>query len=184
MAKKVVFAGVALLAVSVGIWTYLWANSPAQTSISSTSSQQVQGSQITLAPYTAQQFTTVIPSTLQVKTSTENNKSAILGQYLFTNKDSHLSDQVGITVGTMQGTDINEVSAAKLRQTQQDVYESATLDFTPSNAVAFHKKDGYETSVIWSEGSRYVAVVVSGSVLRQAELEEISRVVVTNWQWR
>lgn len=185
MAKKITAAAALLVIGLMGVWVYMWANSPAQTSLSNSNAQErVQGSQITLLPYAGQSFNTVLPSTLKIKTSSESRKSAITAQYLFVNTDTHFSDQVGITIGTMQSANIEEVSAVKLRQTQRDVYEPATYDFMPANSVAFHKKDSFETSIIWAEGSQYATVVVSGSVLRQAELEEIARVVVTNWQWR
>ena len=54
----------------------------------------------------------------------------------------------------------------------------------PAESVSFSAKEGYETAVFWRHDGRYAAVVVSGSSVRKAELEQALQTVVVNWQWR
>lgn len=185
MVKKIIwistFIGVGTAAASI----YIWSSRPVTTTASTTGTESnVRGSQISLSAYSGQQFSTQIPSTLALKTSSENKNGSISGQYLFVNRDKNQADQLAITIGTTQGADVREISAVKLRLMETETYEPVTLDYAPPGALGFQKKNGYEVSLFWRQDSRYAAVVVSGSILNKADLDEVSRTVINNWQWQ
>lgn len=184
MKKKIFIAAICLLIFGGAFWFYKWSNSPASTSDAiSAGSRDVFGSQIKLTSYSGQYFTTQIPSTMLLKTSTENSSSPTPGLYLFKHSDIGIGDQLGITIGTMQSPSLDEVSAVKLRATQPDRYRKSNLENSPEGAIVFNTTDDFETSIFWSNGSKYAAVVVSGSSLRQAELSNVVGSVIANWQW-
>lgn len=184
MSRRVPLLIAAVVVVAVGVWFYAWATGPAtSTSTTTSASENVFGSQIQLVPYDSQYFSTQVPSTLVLKSSNENSAAPILGQYLFKHSSTALADQLGITVGVMQGA-LDEVPAVKLRLQQPDIYSQTAVPAAPAGAIAFSKQGTYETSVFWAVDGRYAGVAVSGSVLRQADLGEILNSVISNWQWQ
>jgi len=183
MKRRIALLAGVLVLVSAGVWFYAWANGPASSTASTTQGpENVFGSQIKLQPYSGKLFTTQIPSTLILKSSTES-AGPTLGQYLFKGTDSSVTDQLGITIGVMQSSSLDEVAAVKLRLGDTETYTRTEINEAPEGAIAFTKNTDYETTVFWPYQGKYVGIAVSGSVLRQAELSEIMSSVLTNWQW-
>lgn len=184
MRRKYLLLLVPLMVFVAGIWFYRWSNSPANAgTVLTPQGANVFGAQIDLVSYGSQYFTTQIPKTLVVKSSNEASNGATVGQYLFKHSNVSLSDQLGITIGTMQSASLSEVSAVTLRQSQPEKYTSITIDGMPQGAVAFEALDPYEVGVFWPNESQFAAVVVSGSSVRKAELRETLYGVIANWQW-
>jgi hypothetical protein len=184
--KRLVFIACGALLIIGTIWAYVWWHSPAETKhfTASTETRDVLGSESTLATWNTQYFTTRYPNDLRVITSNEVAHGPILGQYLLGSTVMNRTDQLAVTVGTLEGSTFDELPAVKLRHQRTDVYQPVRLSFVPLNGVAFRAVDGYELSIFWPQGTRYAAVVVSGSSAREAELEQALEAVVMDWQWR
>ena len=169
-----------VLVVSFGIW---W-NSPERTiPVVSSNTTQVLGSETSTSPLDTSYMSTVFPGRLHIKSSNENAASAIVGQYLLTSKDLQLNDQVGITIGKLNNDTIDNISPVQLRLRHPETYQQSSLADAPEGAIVFISSNGYEKSVFWAHDGLYSGVVVSGTVGRIAELNEILTTVVFNWQW-
>lgn len=176
-----------VLFLSGSVWGYHWWHGPAQSATVTTSDQTEQGvlgSESKLLPWQTEYFATRYPSNLRVLTSNEIAQGLTLGQYLLGSTSLEQTDQLAVTVGNLQGLRLAELPAIKLRQQQTGTYQATTRSFTPSGGFVFSRSDTYETAVFWQEGGRYAAVVVSGSSVRQAELEQSLQAVITDWEWR
>ena len=166
-------------------WVYQWWHSPAvSTPVALTTSSNVLGSGTSLTPWQTAYFTTQIPSFLRVRNSVENPTRPQLGQYLLANIITSKTDQVAITVGMLGNSTLAEQSSVRLRRAQTTTYQPASRSYVPAGAFVFSRTDSYETAIIWQHDARYVAVVVSGTVDRQPDLEQSLAAIVTNWQWQ
>jgi hypothetical protein len=120
---------------------------------------------------------------MQLKTSNENPHNPIRAGYLFTGTVHSPADQVAITVGTMGLNRLLEIPGVKQRLNDTATYQPTEVTNAPEGAMSFKRTSDYETAVFWQEGNLYVALVVSGSPLRQAELDQTLQSVLTNWSW-
>lgn len=185
--KRLVIISCSIVAVVAGVWTYVWWQSPAETKETTAASQETQGvlgSNTVLASWSTQYFTTRYPNNLRVITSNEVAHGLTLGQYLLGTASLREADQLAVTVGTLDGMRLEELPAVKLRQQRSDAYQATAVSFAPQGAMVFTAKSGYEMAVFWQQGTRYAAVVASGSAARQAELAQSIQSVVQNWQWQ
>lgn len=183
--KVVVFSVVSL--ILVGSFGFIqWMRQPAHGSITKEDhATEVMGLSKEQEEFSTRLFTTRIDSSLKVKNKNEVPSSAILGQYLLTNKDAYESDQLAITVGVAKENDVLEISPVQFRRTQPNEYseDPGSSDYPPGSIV-FTKKTGYERSVFWTSDGKYVGVVVSGGIQKKADLEESLRILLANWQWK
>lgn len=174
--------------IGLGYVGFHWASRPSSTNESRTGSSDsgVLGTTTDLKPFTSPYFSTQIPADMLVKTSNENPQAAIRAAYLFTSNKTSPGDQAAISIGTMGLNRLSEISGVKQRLNNPALYHSTTIANAPAGAVSFTKADGTdgsETAVFWQEGNLYVAVVVSGSPLRQAELDQTLQSILSNWSW-
>lgn len=174
-----------LVVIGIGYAGIHWANQPTSTSQSHTGKTDaaVLGSSSDLKPFVSPYFSTQIPADMLQKTSNENPRAAIRASYLFTSSKTSPGDQAAISVGTMGLSQLSEISGVKQRLNDPDMYQPTTIANAPQGAVAFTRSESYETAVFWQENNSYVAVVVSGSPLRQAELDQTLQAILTNWSW-
>lgn len=167
--------------IGVGVW---W-NSPAHSSPTPTSQTTVLGTETQTTNLSTTYISTQMPGTLRLKSSSENAANPIIGQYLLTNKDFHLDDQVGITIGRLQGDTLDSLSAVQLRLRNTDTYQRITLSYAPVGSIIFSAKNSnFEKSVFWKHDDMYAAVVVSGTGDQVASLENALAVIINSWQWR
>lgn len=183
--KRILVLICSVLVIGAGIWAYMWWQSPAETKefTAQQKTQGVLGSKTELAAWRTQYFSTSYPNTLRVITSNEVAQGITLGQYLLGTVALTDTDQLAVTVGTLDGMALDELPAVKLREHRSDMYQPATLSFAPAGAVTFTNKNGYETALFWQHDNYYSAVVASGSSARQAELDQELEAIVQNWQW-
>lgn len=183
--KRVMFGSVILSAIGVSLWAYTWWHSPAQTSnvtpVAQTN-EAVLGSETKLTSWQTSYFSTSYPSNLRIITINEVAHGMTTGQYLLGSASLSQTDQVAVTVGTLDGLQLSDVSAVKFRQ-QSNAYELVERSYTPPNGLVFAKTNSYEVAMFWQHDGRYAAVVVSGLESRKASLEDALRSIVTNWQW-
>lgn len=183
--KRLIFVGI--LVVGVAIWAFIWWQSPAETK-NFTSYEQtgksVLGSEVTLVAWQTRNFTTSYPDNLRVITSNEVAHGNTSGQYLLGTASLKQTDQLAVTVGSLQGTMLNDLPAIRLRQQHTDTYQPTHQSFLPDDSIAFSSTDDYEVAVFWQNEGRYAAVVASGSIVRQAELDQALEAIITHWQWR
>ncbi len=187
MKRRLIVASFIILVAIVGFNVIHWASSPSSTKQSSLGGKQdsgVLGSTSDLTPFTSPYFTTQIPSTMRLKTSNESSSNPVRAGYLFTSTVSSPADQIAITVGTMGLNRLSEISGVKQRLNNPSTYETTEVPNAPEGAMSFKRTSDYETAVFWQEDDLYVALVVSGSPLRQAELDQTVQSVLTNWSWR
>lgn len=187
MNRKLVISSLMISVIVIGFGIVHWAGRPSSTSQSNVGNQQdtgVLGSTSDLAPFSSPYFSTQIPGTMQLKTSNENPRNAIRASYLFTGTVHSPADQIAITVGTMGLNRLTEIPGVKQRLNEPATYQSTEVVNAPEGAVSFKRSEGYETAVFWQENDLYVSLVVSGSPLRQAELDQTLQSVLTNWSWR
>jgi hypothetical protein len=185
--KKWLLIGLFVIILGLVLGIYLWWHSAASTSsvtYGPSSNGVALGSETTLVPWQTSFFTTKISTSLRKLTSTETPQNPIVGQYLFTGKGLHDSDQLAVSIGGLSGGSLREISAIKLRADQPNNYKQSNRSFAPAGAIVFEARTGYETSVFWQHGSQYVAVVTSGLPSDSTDLDQDVSDVMTNWQWR
>lgn len=185
--KRLILICAGGLLLIAGVWAFWWWQSPAETrdfTSDEQTSQAVLGSEVNLVSWQTKHFTTRYPDNLRVITSNELAHGNTSGQYLLGAVSLKQTDQLAITVGTLEGSTLRELPAVRLRQQHTETYQPADRSFLPDGGLVFSSTKEYETAMFWRHGSSYAAVVVSGSAVRQAELEEALQAVVTNWQWR
>lgn len=185
--KRWLAIGALVFIASVGLWTYHWWHSPAESLVVSGSSQTqggVLGSESTLQTWQTEYFTTRYPTMLRVIMSNEIPQGRTDGQYLLGSSSFKFNDQLAVTVGNLSDLQLNELPALKLREQQTALYQQTARAYTPPHGFVFQKIDTYETAVFWQHGNQYAAVVVSGSAARRGELEQTLESVIVNWQWR
>lgn len=176
-------AGILLLG---GIWLYTWWHSPAETKkfTAGNQTQDILGSETTLTSWSTASFATRYPANLRLITSNEVAHGNTSGQYVLGSVSLRQTDQLAITVGPLQYMALSDLPAVKLRQQRVGAYQPTERSFVPEGGLVFSGTGEYETAVFWRQNDRYAAVVVSGSSVRKAELEQALQTVVTNWQWR
>lgn len=184
--KRVIIACCAGILLLGGVWLYVWWHSPAETKkfTAGDQAQDILGSETTLTPWSAQYFTTRYPANLRLITSNEVKHGITDGQYVLGSVSLQQTDQLAVTVGPLQRMTLSELPAVKMRQQRTDAYLPVERSFVPQGGVVFSGTGEYETAVFWQQDDRYAAVVVSGSSVRKAGLEQALQTVVTNWQWR
>ena len=173
--------------VGLGTWAYMWWHGATTTSVVTVGDQTqtvVLGGESKLLVWETAVFATRYPDILRVITTNEVPHGITTGQYLLGSMSLKQDDQLAVTVGQLGTMRFDELPAVKLRRLQADTYQSAERSFAPAGGLVFQKTDGYETSVFWTHGNTYAAVVASGSPARRAELENALQAVVANWQWR
>ncbi len=177
--------------IGLGVFGVMqWASKPASTqrsSVGGPSDAGVLGSSSELKPFSSPYFNTQVPADMILKTSSENPRAAIRASYLFTNSKMSPGDQAAITVGTMGLNRLTEIPGVKQRLNDSAKYEAITIPNAPEGAMSFKKvnsTEGYETAVFWQENDLSVSLVVSGSTLRQSELDQTLQSILTNWSWR
>lgn len=174
--------------LGAGIVFYIWWNGTPRSAMPTQNDQAgtaVLGSETTLQPWQTASFTTQYPDTLRVIRSNEIASTGVRGQYLLGARALTQSDQVGVTVGTLEpSSSLEDLPAVKLRRQQTAQYEVTSRSFAPAGAIVFSSKDGYEVGVFWQNGKDYAAVVSSGSVSRQSSLDYELEAIVSNWQWQ
>lgn len=183
--KRIVIAGL-FVGVVVGLcaWGIVWWNSPANTQhYTSKSDTSVLGNEVKLLSWRTRYFSTRYPSTLRTINSNEVARGNILGQYLLGSISLEQTDQLAVTIGKMGGLTLDEIPAVKLRAQQTDSYYPSNLSYAPRGSVVYSSSNSYETAVFWQyDADKYAAIVVSGSSVRQAELETVLESILTNWQ--
>lgn len=184
--KRVVLVAAGAMLIIAGAWGYIWWHGPAETkefTVNHQTTKDVLGSELTLISWHPQYFSTRYPSTLRILTSNEVAHGATLGQYVLSSVSLKQTDQLAVTVGVLDDMTLDDIPSVKFREQHADIYQQTDRSFIPAGGIVFSAKEGYETAAFWRHGNRYAAVVVSGSPLRKAELEEALEAVVTNWQW-
>ena len=185
--KKRLFIGLVVLTLGIGAGLYHWWQSEASTSAVSygpRSSGVALGSQTTLETWQTTYFTTRVPTSLRKLSSSETPQSPLRAAYVFSGKGVHDSDQLAITIGSLSGGSLREISAIKLRLSQPDAYQQASRSFAPSGAVVFTGMKSYETAIFWQHDDEYVAVVGSGLQSDATDMDQAVADITTNWQWR
>lgn len=186
MKRGLPLLAVSIVVVVVGIGIVHWANRPSSTqhsNVGNTTDSGVLASNSDLAPFASTYFSTQLPADMQLKTSNDNPRGAIRATYLFTNTKASPSDQVAITIGTMGLARLSEVAGVKQRLNDPAVYQVVSVSNTPQGAISFKRNDVYETAVFWQQDNLYVAVVVSGSSVHHADLDQAVQTILTNWSW-
>lgn len=173
---------VSVLLIGSGVFFLKWSNGPASTTKSTSSDGDVLSSQITLRSLETTYYKTQIPDTLQSKVNIENPRAPIMGNYLFKETNVSVSDQLAITVGKRGNETAPTLPAVQLRSSKPEEYRKATFNHMPDNAIGFESINGYEKAVYWVTNDTYNAVVVSGSPVRQSNLDQILNAVLANWQ--
>lgn len=185
--KRLIVAGVAVLLAGVAVWVFIWWQSPAETKSFTSyeqAGQSVLGSEVTLVSWQTRYFTTSYPDNLRVITSNEVTHGNTSGQYLLGTASLKQTDQLAVTIGSLQGVAFNDLPAIRLRQQHTDTYQPTHRSFLPDNSIAFSSVNDYEVAVFLQAEDTYAAVVVSGSAMRQAELDQALEAVVAHWRWR
>lgn len=183
--KRIIVACCGILIALGCFWVYNWWSGPAETQTSTAQSQyKVLGSDTTLLSWQTKYFTARYPSNLRVIVSNEVAHGTTSGQYLLGSSSMKETDQLAVTVGELRHTRLSELPAIKLRQQNASAYELEERSYVPAGSFVFGAQEEYETAVFWENDGRYAAVVVSGSSMRKAELEQALQAVVTEWSWR
>lgn len=180
--STIALTGFAGLLVGAGIFFAQWSNSSVSTTKSDRNDSEVLSSQITLMPFSATYFSTLIPDTYIVKSQIENARIPIMGSYLFKDSNVTISDQLAVTIGKPGGESITGIAPVKLRASKPNEYTRATFPNMPNGAIAYQRINEYEKAVFWMKDSRYIAVVVSGSPQRLPQLDQTLQAVLANWQ--
>lgn len=183
--KRLLVGATGLIILGSFVWLLYWWQSPAETTDYSSAGQTeagVLGSEVELVSWRTKYFATSYPATLRVVTSNELTHGSTFGQYVLGSVSPKQTNQLAITVGPLQGTTLRELPAVMMRQQQTELYRPTSRTYVPIGGLAFTSTQDYETAVFWQEGNRYVAVVVSGSAMWQAELEDALQTVITYWQ--
>lgn len=185
--RRLIYGCIGLvLLVGVGIWSYMWWHSPAETKkfTENKSSNEVLASETALTTWETTYFTTAYPDNLRIITTNELAHGITTGQYLLGSTSPDKTDQLGVTVGTLDGVAFDELPAIKLRRQHINEYHTIKSSVTPPGGLAFVDEEKYEVSMFWQQGNQYAAVVATGSSARQAELTQVLEAVVSNWRWR
>lgn len=173
--------------LGAGIVFYIWWNGTPRSAMPTQNDQagtEVLGSETTLQPWQTASFTTQYPDTLRVIRSNEIASTGVRGQYLLGTRALTQSDQVGVTVGTLETSSLEDLPAVKLRHQETAQYQTTARSYAPTGALVFSSKDSYEVGIFWQRGKDYAAVVVSGSASRQSILDYELEAIVSNWQWQ
>ena len=188
--KSVYLVPLTLLVVFGGGFLLLknWATSPATGSLPEpmNATSAVQGSTLTLREFSSNEFLTKVNADLIDKTKNTVKQGNITGQYVLSNKSLEINDQLAITTGMVDASDVNELSAVKFRLSAPDLYkvEPAPAGY-PSSAVVFiSTANGFEKGVFWTENGRYAQVVGSGRADTRAKIITSTDTAVLNWQWK
>lgn len=185
--KRVVALASIVGVLGLSTFFYMWWNGAPGSATSKQgyqTSTAVLGSETKLQAWQTGSFTTRFPDTLRVIRTDEIARAGVRGQYLLEARSLTQSDQLGITVGTLETSSLEDLPAVKLRRQQIAQYEVVTRSYAPEGALVFSSKDGYEVAVFWRSGKDYAAVVASGSISRQSILDYGLEAVVSNWQWQ
>lgn len=180
----------AFIAVGGLVGLYIWSQQPVVATIRqapSPSGGSVQSANVTvedegLKELTTVYFSTSIPASLYVLKSSETPQSPIKATYNLRSRVSRTAD-VSIMIGSKQGS-LDEVSAAKLRQTQPENYQVAVVPNAPVGSIAFTKTTGYETAVFWPEGQLYVSIVGSGQIQDREKIEASLQHIMATWHFK
>ncbi len=173
-----------VIASAIGAF-FIWQNQPSKGVISQTATPgtDVKGSVSTVEELSTQLFDTKITSNFRMRNRNEVPTTSIYGQYLLSDKDAYISDQLAITIGAVKSNSINDVSPVQFRRASPEKYTLGEPDSGfPANSIIFLWEDGYEKSVFWVEDGEYIGVVASGSAARQIQLNNSLSVLVSNWR--
>ncbi len=182
--KRLPLIIIGVLALGAGIVGWWW-NSPSRSSPISSNQTTVLGTETETTSLKTTYISTQMPSSFRLKSSSENALNPIIGQYLLTNKNTRLTDQVGITIGKLQDNTIDTLSSVQLRNANPDKYQRISLSYAPVGSIIFTSQTtGYEKSIFWTHGELYAAVVVSGTSDQVSSLDNALAVIINSWQWR
>lgn len=183
--RRIVFVSIVGL-VALGSYAYSWANNPSVTSGSAApalaaSSANNRANQALDTTY----FSTVLPDDVLVRTKNEVAHGNILLQLLATNRTGQVDDQLGLTIGSLNGQPLSELSSVRLRLGDTKNYRQIAPDQTTAQAISFERTgETYEKAVFWPGGNGlYAAVVVSGTMDRSSYLNYLMSTILVGWQW-
>lgn len=178
--RKLIIVTIGLCSLSCAVFWW-WASRPVE---SHTSPQTTQvAAVVSKAPYVLESpyFKTKLAGELIVRSNQEGDTAQLLQQIVAT---SDKNDQMAITVGLLTDGSIDSLSAVKFRDAKPETYTRVSIAGLPADATVFRSKASqYELSVFWPRNTLYVAVVVSGQVARQQELDTQMFTTIASWQW-
>jgi hypothetical protein len=187
MKKRLIlaFASVFIIGCIYGIYSW-WHGQSTTSAISygAAPSGVVLGAQTSLINWQTPYFITRYPSSLRKISTAQTPDNPVMASYVFTGTGSEDSDQLAITIGSLNGSPLSDISAIQLRKDEASEYTQSSRSFAPSGAVVFDEIGNYETSIFWQHGDQYAAVVTSGLVSDSTDLEQDLSDVVSNWQWQ
>lgn len=185
---KKIFVMIALVVpLGLAVWFYHWwtqETTTSKVSIVKQANKGVLGSDTTIQSWSTPYFTSGYPDTFRLRTNNEVPHANMFGRYMFSSVSQDKTDQIGITVGHLAESSLNELSAIQMRLQRPDTYVAATRGYAPAGSLVFSRADGTETAVFMRDGENYAAIVVSGSVTRQQILDQGLQTVVANWAWQ
>lgn len=171
----------ALLLVAVSFCVWWWASRPVESHTSSTTTQVA--AVVSKAPYDFESpyFKTRLAGDLVVRSNQEGDTAQLLQQIVAMNESN---DQMAITLGLLNGGSLNDLSIVKFRDAKPEIYTRVSIAGMPTDAIVFRSQvPQYELAVFWPKDTLYAAIVSSGQVARQQELDTQMMTTVSSWQW-
>ncbi len=184
--KRVILGIFVLISLALGGFVK-WSSQPATGTgrVIVKDEADVKGTSVLLEDLSTRFFQTKTTSNLKFKTKSEAERAPIIGQYLLIDEDRYKNDQLAITIGTVKNQTVLDISPVQFRKTLPQEYVEVGVDQGyPGGSVVFTKMSGYEKSVFWVSGDKYVAIVVSGGTDRAVELNQSLQSAVQNFVWK
>lgn len=159
-------------------------NGPAQGSVNNPSKDElnvVKGESVTLKTFTTTYIDIQLPDRLLLKTSNESKGAGIYAQYLFSDSRFGSRQQVGVTIGHLNGLTLKEVPFVKQRAIDPEQYIRLAENET---AVTYKtvSSDEYMTTIL--HGNDYLTVASSGTSDESADLQGITDQAIRSIRWR
>ncbi len=183
--KKILITALVLLGVGGGLlfnWSSGSVSITQQAQQASVKGASTDDTKVLTFPY----LSLVVPSRFQLKNDTQSPQKPLLLQQLYIARESAASvlfgDQMAITIGDLMGGSIQDVSDVVLRQ-RSDAYMS--LPTRLANTYVFESKVmQYEIGVFVASDNKYVGIVLSGPLAKQAQLKKELEAVVSSIIWQ
>jgi hypothetical protein len=157
---------------------------PAQGSVSRPKKDElnvVKGESVALKTFTTSYIDIQFPDRLMLKTSNESKGAGIYAQYLFSDSRFGSRQQVGVTIGHLNGLNLSEVSFVRQRAIDPTKYTRLAETGT-SITYKTASSDEYMTTIL--HDSDYVTIVASGTSDEYADLQDITEQAIRSLRWR
>lgn len=178
-------------AVTVGtLRVYFWSNGPASATITpaSTSTKGASTQDLAVKQMHNDYFDYQLSSRFVQKSSNIGAGNPLFLQQLYgtqvTGDSSFYPDQLALTIGTLPGSGIAEVSDVKYRNRNSD-YEQLFFEWLPAESgVAYQKKSqGYELDLFLIHKNKYVSFAITGMLDKRDDIIHEMNVLVGSILW-